>query len=159
MFHEHFPACKGRSDLKISCTYANGIFLAPLFTFAFEVSFLFVSRAKLEEKTQSYINKICLLITMICIQNNVFNSTNEEIINSISTCDSFTSGNLYSPQQEVLEALKMKVARSKNYQVLPCWIKNQYKNSCLILRLTLLKNKWILRIWINNIIRRFSTIN
>lgn len=83
---------------------------------------------------------------MICIQNNVFNSTNEEIINSISTCDSFTSGNLYSPQQEVLEALKMKVARSKNYQVLPCWIKNQYKNSCLILRLTLLKNKWILRI-------------
>ena len=104
MFHEHFPACKGRSDLKISCTYANGIFLAPLFTFAFEVSFLFVSRAKLEEKTQSYINKICLLITMICIQNNVFNSTNEEIINSISTCDSFTSGNLYSPQQEVFRS-------------------------------------------------------
>lgn len=38
---------------------------------------------------------------MICIQNNVFNSTNEEIINSISTCDSF---NLYSPQQEVFRS-------------------------------------------------------
>lgn len=41
---------------------------------------------------------------MICIQNNVFNSTNEEIINSKSTCDSFTSGNLYSPQQEVFRS-------------------------------------------------------